>query len=429
MNIVQLTPGAAGMYCGSCMRDNALTTAYRRMGHDAVLVPLYTPLKLDEPTNAAERIFFGGLNVFLQQKTSIFKKTPEWLDRTLDNPKLINFATSFGVKTKPQDLGELVTSMLRGEDGNQKKEIDKLAAWLKTSHKPDVIILSNALLAGMLKRIKQDLNCPVVVTLQGEDFFLDGLPPDLRDEAWRLLAECAKDADAFVPVSTYYGDVMTRRMQLSLEKVFPVHNGIELHGYAPAAEIPSVPTIGYLSRFALEKGIKTLVDAFIELKKHPGLERTRLRLAGSLTPTEQWLFDELKATVKKAGHEKDVDFLPNISREDKIKFLQSLTVLSTPATYGEAFGLYVLEALACGVPVVEPRHGAFPELIEATGGGILCEPDNSSDLAKKLAGVISDPVGARKLGEAGRKVVLEKYGIDSAAKVLLDVYAQVAKKN
>nr|WP_306469836.1 glycosyltransferase [Oscillatoria laete-virens] len=269
------------MYCGSCMRDNALTTAYRRLGHDAVLVPLYTPLKLDEPTNAAERIFFGGLNVFLQQKTSIFKKTPEWLDRTLDNPKLINFATSFGVKTKPQDLGELVTSMLRGEDGNQKKEIDKLAAWLKTSHKPDVIILSNALLAGMLKRIKQDLNCPVVVTLQGEDFFIDGLPPDLRDEAWRLLAECAKDADAFVPVSQYYGEVMARRMQLPADKVFPVHNGIELHGYAPAAEMPAVPTIGYLSRFALEKGVKTLVDAFIELKKHPGLE-THAAAAGGI---------------------------------------------------------------------------------------------------------------------------------------------------
>lgn len=413
------------MYCGSCMRDNALTTAFRRMGHDALLVPLYTPLKTDEANNSADRIFFGGLNVFLQQKTSIFRKTPAWLDRTLDNASLLNFATSFGIRTKPHELGELTVSMLKGEDGNQKKEVDKLAAWLKTTHKPDVIVLSNAILCGMLHRIKQDIDAPVIVTLQGEDFFLDGLPDGLREEAWALLAERAKEADGFVAVSKYYGDLMAERLNLPASKVHAIHNGIELDGYAPATTAPAAPTIGYLARFAVEKGIRTLLNAFIALKKMPGMANARLRLAGSLTPTEQNLFDELKATAAKAGIANDVDFLPNVSREEKVKFLQSLSVLSVPAAYGESFGLYVLEALACGVPVVQPSNAAFPELLAATGGGILCEPNNADDLARKLAELLGQPAVAKALGETGRRAVQEKYGIDSVARELADLYTRV----
>lgn len=411
------------MFCGSCMRDNALTTAFRRQGHDALLVPLYTPLKVDEKNNSAERIFFGGLNVFLQQKTSLFRKTPEWLDRTLDNASLLNFATSFGIKTKPHELGELTVSMLKGEDGNQKKEVDKLAAWLKNSHKPDAIVLSNALLCGMLPRLKQDIDAPVFVTLQGEDFFLDGLPQGLREEAWSLLALRAQQADGFVAVSRYYGEVMTRRLNLPPEKVHAIHNGIELEGYAPASQPPAVPTVGYLARFAVEKGIRVLLNAFLLLKKKPGMEKARLRLAGSLTPNEQNLFDELKATVAHAGCANDVDFLPNVTREQKIDFLRSLSVLSVPATYGESFGLYVLEALACGVPVVQPKSAAFPELLAATGGGILCEPDNVENLAEKLAELLAQPAVARELGATGRKAVLEKYGIDTVARELAGVYA------
>jgi len=428
VNIVQLTPGAAGMYCGSCMRDNALTTAFRRQGHDALLVPLYTPLKTDEKNNSAGRIFFGGLNVFLQQKTSMFRNTPGWLDRALDHPGLLNFATSFGIRTKPHELGELTVSMLKGEDGNQKKEVDKLAEWLKGTHKPDVVILSNAILCGMLRRLKQDIDAPIIVTLQGEDFFLDGLPDDLREESWKLLAERAAEADGFIAVSKYYADEMTRRLKLSPNKVHAVHNGIELDGYAPASAPPTVPTIGYLARFAVEKGIRTLLDAFIKLKAMPGMASARLRLAGSLTPTEQPLFDELKATAAKAGFAAAVDFLPNVSREDKVKFLQSLSVLSVPAAYGESFGLYVLEALACGVPVVQPSNAAFPELLAATGGGILCEPNNSDDLAKKLAELLAQSDVARALGETGRRVVLEKYGIDSVARELAEIYARTGRE-
>src|SRR5437762_1904950 len=107
MNIVQLTPGAAGMYCGGCMRDNALVAALRKLGHDALLLPLYTPLTTDEPDNSAGRVFFGGLNVFLQQKLSLFRVTPRWMDNLLDSPALLRMATRFAVKTAPDELGAL----------------------------------------------------------------------------------------------------------------------------------------------------------------------------------------------------------------------------------------------------------------------------------------------------------------------------------
>src|SRR5690348_9906025 len=124
MNIIQLTPGAAGMYCGGCIRDNALVGALRRAGHDALMVPLYTPIKTDEPSNSYDRIFFGGLNVYLQQKSAIFRKMPGWLDRPLDSAALLQWVAGFGVKTRAEDVGDLMISMLKGEDGYQAKELE-----------------------------------------------------------------------------------------------------------------------------------------------------------------------------------------------------------------------------------------------------------------------------------------------------------------
>ena len=108
-------------------------------------------------------------------------------------------------------------------------------------------------------------------------------------------------------------------------------------------------------------------------------------------------------------------FLPNISRADKLRFLQTISLLSVPATYGESFGLYILEALACGVPVVQPRHGAFPEVVEATGGGILCDPDDPEALADGLARLLRDDVEAAKLADRGRRRVREAFTADAMA--------------
>jgi glycosyltransferase involved in cell wall biosynthesis len=426
MNIVQLTPGAGGMYCGACMRDNALTAAFAKLGHQPLLIPLYTPLTTDEPDNSFKRIFFGGINVFLQQKLSVFRKTPAWMDKQLDGPGLLRFATRFGVKTKPEELGDLMISMLKGEEGFQSKELEKLGVWLSENCKPDVIVLSNVLLCGLVRRIKKAFSAPVFCTLQGEDFFLDGLPEPQRSQSWKLLEQRAAEIDGFIAVSRYYGEVMRKRMNIAPEKVHVVHNGIELSGYGPAPQPPATPVIGYLARMSPEKGLRTLVEAFKILRARGKVKEPRLRIAGSQTPNDKAFVDEIIAGLKKDGLMPHVDILPNVGRAEKIAFLQSLSVFSVPAAYGESFGLYVLEALACGVPVIQPDHAAFPELLEAAGGGLLCAPNNAEDLAVKWEALMLDEPRRRELGMAGHQKVMQKFSIERVAKDLAALYEKAS---
>ena len=398
------------------MRDNALAAALRKLGHDVTLVPLYTPLTLDEPGGHENRVFFGGVNVFLQQKSALFRHTPGWFDKPLDNPRLLRAATRLAVKTKPEALGELTLSVLRGADGRQTKELAKLCNWLATHPKPDVMCLSNMLLSGLAPRLRAALHAPIVCTLQGEDFFVDGLPEPHRQQAWDLLRQRAADIDAFIGVSHYYLHAMQTRLQLPGRKVWVVHNGIDLKGYEPAAQKPARPTIGYLARLAPEKGVRTLAEAFKILRARGKVPGARLRIAGSLTVGDKPFVDKLREELKWADQAQCVEILPNLDRAQKIAFLQSLHLFSVPAVYGESFGLYVLEALACGVPVVQPRHGPFPELLEATGGGVLCEPGDACDLAAKLEELLLDEPRREALGAAGRQKVLADFGIERAAR-------------
>jgi glycosyltransferase involved in cell wall biosynthesis len=123
-----------------------------------------------------------------------------------------------------------------------------------------------------------------------------------------------------------------------------------------------------------------------------------------------------------------VEFLHNVTHEQKQAFLRTLSILSVPATYGESFGLYVIEALACGVPVVQPRHAAFPELCEATGGGILCEPDDPAALADALDDMLNDAGRAREIGERGRRAVIERFGVDRMAREVAQVCDKAVKR-
>src|SRR6266550_8518795 len=150
MKIAYITAGAAGMFCGSCMHDNTLVSALNAQGHDALLIPTYTPIRTDEADVSQKRVFFGGINVYLQQKLALFRHTPWLLDRFLDLPRLLRWASRFAVKTQASDLGELTVSMLQGKHGRQRKEFDKLLHWLETDVRPELVNLTNGLLSGMV---------------------------------------------------------------------------------------------------------------------------------------------------------------------------------------------------------------------------------------------------------------------------------------
>jgi glycosyltransferase involved in cell wall biosynthesis len=431
MNIVQITPGAGSMYCGGCFRDNALVAALRRQGHQTLMVPLYLPLTLDEPDQSVGTpTFFGGINVYFDQKSAWFRKAPKWLHDLLSSAVFLKWASRHAARTRAADVGDLMLSMLRGEEGNQARELDDLIAWLRTQPRPDIVCLSNALLAGLARRLKSELNCAIACLLGGEDAFLDGLPGSVRESAWKTLAERCRDVDLFLPPTHYFAGLMTRRLALRAEQVRVVPNGINLVAYSPDP-IPNVqgpPVLGYFARMCPEKGLATLVDAYLLLKKREVGKSLQLHVGGGCGPSDEPYVEAQRGKLVEAGVREDVQFFPNVDHAAKVAFYRKLTVFSVPALYGEAFGLYVIEALAAGVPIVQPRHAAFPELIEATGGGVLCEPGDPRSLADAIDGLLREPKRARQLGAAGRGVIARDFNIDTVATKTLDAFAHAVSK-
>lgn len=429
------------MYCGNCFRDNALVAELRRQGHDVTMVPLYLPLTLDEEDQSADTpVFFGGVNVYLDQKLSLWRHAPGLFHRMVSSRGILTWAGGRAAKTKASELGELTLSMLRGEHGHQARELEDLIKWLKRHSKPDVVCFSNALLLGMVRRIKAELNTCIVCTLQGEDAFLDSLPESHRDAAWQLVSESAADVDLFIAPSRYFAELMIRRLGLDPARVKVVHNGINLDGYRKPTPDPSqegsrrhplrvtqnaAPVVGYLARMCKEKGLDTLVEAFIHVKHREAIPRLKLHVAGSCGPADEPFVKELRKRLAEAGYIGETVFSPNISRAEKIGFLESLSVFSVPARYGEAYGLYLVEAMAAGVAVVQPRAAAFPELVEATGGGALCNAEDPESLADAIEALLVEPDKARAIGDAARKVVFERYHIEAMADAVMKLYAEL----
>jgi glycosyltransferase involved in cell wall biosynthesis len=417
MNIIQITPGAGAMYCGNCLRDNSLVRTLRQQGHEVLMVPLYLPLTLDEPDESANTpIFFSGVSVYLEQVSPLFRHAPEWLHSMLSSRKLLKWASGKAAKTRPEDLGELTLSMLRGDEGNQARELDKLIGFLKTQPRPEVVCLSNLLLSGMVRKLRQELGSAVVCLMQGEDSFLEALPETHRARCWAQLAQNASQADLHIATSHYYAALMRQRLQIPLERTRVVYSGVALDGYpdSPRPQ-PQPPVLGFFARMCRDKGLDTLVEAFISLRKRGRFNDLKLRVGGSCGPSDEPLVKDLQYRLSTEGLLHEATFHPNVNRQEKIELLRSFSVFSVPARYGEAFGLYLVEAMAAGVPVVQPRAAAFPELIEATGGGLLCQPDNPASLAETIERLLLDPETATRIGEAGRRSARERFSAQAVA--------------
>jgi glycosyltransferase involved in cell wall biosynthesis len=429
MNIVHITPSAGdSFYCENCLRDAALIKAIMKIGHDILSVPLYLPLSADVSDSIVKSpIFFGGINVYLQQKSSFFQKTPRWFDKLFDSPRLLRWTGRLAGMTSAKDLGQTTTSMLRGEQGRQIKELDRLVEWLsEQDKKTDVVCLSNIMLVGLAKRIKQRLGVPVFCLLQDEDSFLDSLPSPYSNQAWRILAERASDIDAFIAVSKYYANVMQQRLEIASELMFVVYMGISLDEHKLRHTEPEIPTIGFLSRMCADKGLDTLVDAFVQIKKNEKLKNARLRITGGKMADDKFL-NRIRHKLHSCNLINDVEFLSDFNQTTKSNFLQTLSVLSVPEKQPVAYGLYVLEALATGVPVVEPSSGVFPELMDITSGGVLFEPNKTEALAAAIEKLLIEPDYARKLGKQGRDAVFEKFNIEQTAEEIVRIYGQAVK--
>lgn len=431
MKIVYLAAGAAGMYCGSCLHDNTLAAALRALGEDVALVPTYTPLRTDEEDQSERTVLFGGINVYLQEKLPLLRHTPRWLDRWLDAPWLLNLLSRAQLSVDAAKLGGLTVSMLRGEQGHQAKEIARLVDWLRAEGPPEVVHLSNALLIGMAREIGRQLDRPVVCSLSGEDIFLDKLLPEFQRQAQAAMRERAGDVAAYVALNQYYADHMSSYLGLDRRRVHVIPHGLKLAGHGTrrrAAE--SEPfTIGYFARICPDKGLHHLVDAFRLLAGEPGLPPLRLKIAGYLGAGDRSYAAQQQSKLRRWGLAPRVEFHGELSRPAKIAFLQSLDVMCVPTVYRESKGLSILEALANAVPVVLPRHGAFPEVVADTQGGLLHEPEDPADLARVLAELILDPGRAADLGRRGQQAIHARFTDRHMAQRHQALYHQVCQRH
>ena len=430
MRIAYIAAGAAGMYCGSCLHDNTLAAALLDLGEDVVLVPTYTPIRTDEEDVSYRRVFFGGINVYLQQTLPLFRYTPQWFDRMLDHPALLNSLSKRSGSVDPTKLGAMTVSMLRGEEGNQRKELRKLADWLLNEVQPDVIHLSNVMFMGMARLFNRRFGPPIVCSLAGEDAFLERLTPPYYEQARSLLRERARDVDAFVSLNRYYADRMTAYLSVSPDKVHVIPHGLRLDGHgtriAPVDGRPQV--VGYLARVCHDKGLHVLAEACELLAADPATPRFELWVAGYLGAAERKYLDEIDRRAKAGQMAGRMRYHGELDRLEKIAFLRQLDVFSLPSVHPEAKGLPVLEAWANAVPAVLPAHGSFPEMVKDTGGGLLHEPANPRHLAERLAECLADPGRAAELGLAGQNAVRERYHAELMALRTRDLYLQLCQR-
>ena len=434
ISIVHLISGAGGMYCGSCLHGNTLAAALLEAGHDVMLMPLYTPVRTDEKSIRQEPLAFGGLNVYLQEKFSLFRNTPAFVDRLLDRPSLVNWLSRWGGKTDAAELGALTVSMLRGESGRQSKELAKLLDLLAKIPKIDVVHLSNVLLAGLAGPIRARLNVPVVVSLTGEDIFVEKLPEPYATETRDELQRCAAQIDALIAANGHFARHMSEYLCVSREDIHVIPPGIKLAGHAvdsapkPRAEPRNELRIGYFSRICHDKGLHLLAEALEILARKAPDCRFTLHAAGYLAPEDRDYLREVQRRFE-AGHLRGrFNYAGSPDRSGKIAFLQSVDMVCLPSVFPESKGIAALEAWANAKPVVTPNAGAFPELVNDTDGGMLFEQGDAESLAQSIRELAEAPNRAEEMGLRGMEAVRTRYHDTLMAQRTVAVYDSVLGK-
>jgi len=408
------------------MRDLNLFRTLRVSGHDISMIPMYLPVGGDDETVGGNSpIFYGAVNMYLMELFPWYHHAPQWLEKLLNSRSILRYAAKKAGSTRAAGLEDMTVSMLMGEDGHQASQLDQLISYLRDDVVPDVVHLSNALLLGLARRIKTELGVKVVCSLQDENEWVDPMSADYRGKVWGLMAEKAADVDIFVTPSRYYARKAGALLHIPPGKICVVHDGLDLEGYRRSPLPTDPPVIGYLCRMSEYFGLGILIDAFLLLKQNPRFRNARLHLTGGYTGDDKKFVGEMLEMIAARGFGDDVRIFEDFGRENKVRFLESLTLLSVPVPGGEAFGAYQVEALATGVPIVQPNVGGYPEFIEATGGGVLYEPNDPEILANALASLLGDPEKLRVLGERGRKAVAEKYSMDTMAKNIVEIYEGV----
>ena len=433
MKIVHITAGAGGRLCGSCLHDNALVRSLRARRLDAILVPAYVPTTTDEENIAIERIVMGGVNVWLEEYVPLFRQMPRFLDSTLgrllDSRWLLAWLSSRTGSTRPADLGPLTASTLAGEQGHQRKEVEKLAAWLAAEVRPDVVHLSNALLVGLARRVKQAAGARIICSLSGEDIFIEQIPAPHYGRIRQLLRERAADVDQFVALNHSFAAFMADYLDVPIETISVIPHGLDRKGFPNTA--PDLVArrharggrlvVGSLARACPEKGLEQLVRSLPLIVRERDVE---VLAAGAEVDAEQGYLRRCLTLAEDLGVADRFRWLGQVDRPGKLRLLESIDVFAMPTLFPEAKGIPVIEALAAGVPVVAPAHGTFPELLDNERAGLLHAPGDPADLAHAIVRLLNDVELASRCGRHGHERSLARHTADQMAAGHEDLYTR-----
>ena len=431
MNIMHIIPGSGGsFYCGNCLRDSKYVVALRKSDHRVVKLPMYLPLFADEHDLSREiPVFYGAISIYMKQLFPIFRKAPVWVDNALNSKPMLKLASKFAGSTRAKGLEEMTVSMLLGEEGQQKDELQRMVDWIVENCSPDVIHLSNALLLGLAQQLGERLKVPVICSLQDEDVWVDVMKPSARDSVWKLMSKKADYVNSFISVSDFYAGVMKEKMNIPDDKLASVHIGVDPADYSfvPASE--KKRNIGYVSRMCRGNGLDILVDAFILLKKKEEFSDVGLVLTGGSTGDDRKYLSDIKHTLREQGLHHQVEIHDDFEEQGLREYFEKVSMVSVPVRNGEAFGIYLLECMASGVPVVQPALGAFPEIVELTQGGIIYQENTPEALAQVLENLLSDPKELDRLSRKGKEGVEEHFHIDMQAERMVAIYENAMEKN
>ncbi|MFQ5810182.1 MAG: glycosyltransferase family 4 protein [Armatimonadota bacterium] len=418
MRILHVAAGAGAMYCGACARDVVLVRGLRARGHDVDVVPLYTPLRIDgdEPF-PTESVFLGGINVYLQDRSAIFRRIPPFLDRILDSSALLKLVSRFAIDTRASELGEMTVSVLAGREGRHRKEFDRLLRHLDGQAAYDVVVLTNTMLSALAPELKRQFGVPIICELQGEDAFVGAMREPHRSQAQELMRENARAIDLLISPGERYAQEMADFLALDPRTVRVVRTGLPADDYRSDGPRSREPfTVGYLSGISRGKGLDVLVEAWWMLVEADERE-VALRVAGRVLDKGYW--DEVRSAVRKHGLDRRFEYCGEVDFAEKLRFLRRCSVFCVPSRLAEARGTAAMEAMAAGVPAVVPQAGVFPEMLSLAPGGVLFAPEDPAALAAKIAHLMDDPEEADRLGRDGAAAVGVHYGAERAVEDML----------
>jgi glycosyltransferase involved in cell wall biosynthesis len=415
------------MYCGACHRDLALFAALGAMGEELAVIPLYTPLRTDEPAACSmSPIFMGGVSLYLQMSLAMFGRLPAIVRRQLDRPALLRGVSRLAVQTAPEKLGRLTVSVLLGEQGPHAGEIDRLVQFLKREVRPDIVNLSNMLLASLAPPIRRELGVPVVSTLQGEEAFVAGLSEPYRRQAMDLLRQHAASIDRFICCARERVAPLADWLGVPAQRIAAIPTGLDAAPFAAMQRqprAPGPPTIGYLSAIRPEKGLDVLVGAVAELKRLHHRE-VHLTIAGQVLDRAFW--KRVRKMIDDAGL--CVTIHGELDLRAKVDFLHRCDLFVMPTRLHESRAVAAMEAIAAGVPVIASARGVLPELLDTTEGGFTVEADDPLALARGIMGLLDDPAAAKRHSQNGPANLARHYLPRAMAQRTVEEYRSLVAK-